>query len=99
MGDVLMRLIDADKLYDEIAQYRDENMFGGGNLLVDDILEDINLSPTVDAEPVRHGKWILYPDNQSKVVEADDCSVCGAQWIFGEKYDYCPSCGAKMDGE
>lgn len=50
-------------------------------------------------DAVRHGKWILYPDNQSKVVEADDCSVCGAQWLFGERYDYCPSCGAKMDGE
>lgn len=60
---------------------------------------EIKCAPTVDAKPVRHGKWILYPDNKSKVVEADDCSVCGAQWIFGEKYDYCPSCGAKMDGE
>ena len=50
-------------------------------------------------DAVRHGKWILYHDNQSKVVEADDCSVCGAQWLYGERYNYCPSCGAKMDGE
>lgn len=52
-----MRLIDADKLYDDIARYRDENMLGGGNLLVDDILEDINLSPTVDAVPVVRCGW------------------------------------------
>ena len=89
-----MRLIDADKLYDEIAQYRDENMFGGGNLLVDDILEDINLSPTVDAEPVRHGKWIRVND------EFSQCSLCKypvyASWL---ESNYCPNCGAKMDGE
>lgn len=51
-----MRLIDADKLYDDIAQCRDDGMFGGGTLLADDILEDINLSPTVDAEPVVYCK-------------------------------------------
>lgn len=92
MGDVLMRLIDADELKEEL---KDMDI-----VIVKHNVEDlIDEQPTADAVPVRHGKWILYPDNQSKVVEADDCSVCGAQWIFGEKYDYCPSCGAKMDGE
>lgn len=88
-----MRLIDADELEKNFAVPSNELFYAGT------VLDYIKEAPTVDAEPVRHGKWILYPDNQSKVVEADDCSVCGAQWIFGEKYDYCPSCGAKMDGE
>lgn len=92
-----MRLIDADKLYDDIARYRDENMLGGGNLLVDDILEDINLSPTVDAEPVRHGKWIF-----NKEKHTWECSECHYQInsILDEsKSNYCPNCGCKMDGD
>ena len=92
-----MRLIDADKLYDDIARYRDENMLGGGNLLVDDILEDINLSPTVDAEPVRHGKWIFNSERYSW-----ECSECQRQTgsIFEEsKSKFCKNCGCRMDGE
>ena len=88
-----MRLIDGDELAKNFYVPSNELFYAGT------VLDYIKEAPTVDAEPLRHGKWILYPDNQSKVVEADDCSVCGAQWIFGEKYDYCPSCGAKMDGE
>lgn len=88
----MARLIDADELKEKL---KDMDIV----LVKHDVEDWIDEQPTVDAEPVRHGKWILYPDNQSKVVEADDCSVCGAQWIFGKKCDYCPSCGAKMDGE
>ena len=95
-----MRLIDADKLYDDIVQYRDENMLGGGNLLVDDILEDINLSPTVDAEPVRHGKWIVTAGGK-----VCTCSVCGDEFDNTCNYDIrkdwkcCPVCKCLMDGE
>ena len=91
-----MRLIDADKMYDEIAQYRDDGMFGGGNLLVDDVLEDINLSPTVDAEPVRHGKW--YTAEKYNGYLYWNCDQCH-QHFTSQKSNFCPNCGAKMDGE
>lgn len=51
--------------------------------------------PTIDAEPVRHGRWV--PRN-SMIKEPFgknyDCSVCGCNNI---QYKYCPKCGAKMD--
>jgi len=50
-----------------------------------------------DAVPVVHGKW---------EVKGQDvyCSVCGAEsaynWFGASKFsNYCPNCGAKMDGE
>ena len=54
-------------------------------------------APAIDAAPVVHGKWIN-PDNLDC-----HCSVCGEQPERepGESvplYDYCPYCGAQMDG-
>ena len=53
-----------------------------------------------DVAPVRHGRWI-------KPVPGDGepyCSECHAEqpWFYGYGYyepDYCPNCGALMDGK
>lgn len=52
--------------------------------------------PTIEAEPVRHGRWV-------KRGQDIFCSECdeesGYTWAGASRYsDYCPSCGAKMDG-
>ena len=51
---------------------------------------------TVDAEHVRHGRWII----NGRLWE---CSICGEtsnNTCMGEpRANYCPNCGAKMDGE
>lgn len=50
--------------------------------------------PIIEAEPVRHGHWVetKYP--------LFTCSECGAIYQDTEYgYNYCPNCGAKMDGE
>ena len=57
---------------------------------------------SADVEPVKRGRWV----NERMLVGGFaekwgcDCSCCGRTteeplW----KPDYCPSCGAKMDGE
>ena len=48
-------------------------------------LRAINESPTIDAEPVRHGRW----------VEGIACSEC--RQVDLSKPNYCPNCGAKMN--
>ena len=56
-------------------------------------------APTIDVTPVRHGKWVSVPHKLARV-----CSVCNRDEpykfadIDADVYDYCPSCGAKMDG-
>ena len=87
-----MRLIDADKI--RWKSY--PNDYGETN---DDYVEkcDIDNMPTVDAVPVVHGRW----ENGNPI-----CPVCGGNkfkdldadiWCDW-KPDYCPNCGAKMDG-
>lgn len=47
-----------------------------------------------DVAPVVHGRWIHYPD-----CGVTRCSHCG--WSIEECWEsnYCPNCGARMDGE
>ena len=63
----------------------------------------INEAPAVDAEPVRHGEWILNPCNLYNDATWV-CSVCGKEWVLldgtphDNQMDYCSHCGARMDG-
>ena len=44
-----------------------------------------------DVAPVVHGEWITkFP--------LSTCSVCEASMILNDYADYCPNCGARMDG-
>lgn len=51
------------------------------------------IAPAVDAAPVRHGRWKRI---DSSVYKPAICSCCGASQFIDS--NYCPNCGAKMDG-
>jgi len=57
--------------------------------------------PAVDAEPVRHGKWIKADSQQyfRKHYPFFTCSECGYRKDSQKKWNYCPNCGADMRGE
>jgi hypothetical protein len=62
----------------------------------------LNNDPTVDAVEVVHGRW--EKDEPDKCGNRKPrCSVCGkyhlAWWSDYTHCNYCPNCGAKMDGE
>ena len=57
---------------------------------------DIVNAPTVDAVEVVHGRWIDVALRYTQVKEK--CSVCGGI-VYAHGYNYCPNCGAKMDGD
>ena len=64
---------------------------------VQGVMDAIWNAPTVDAEPVRHGRWILHRLGD----EYFKCSVCGYQqkaYAMSLHFKYCTNCGAKMDG-
>ncbi len=46
----------------------------------------------VTEDAVRHGHWIGKEDQKWH------CSECDGIAPKGHRYDYCPNCGAKMDG-
>ena len=48
--------------------------------------------------PVRHGRWIEQEKYAFGVMY--DCSICGNRILDnGHSWNYCPNCGAKMDGD
>ena len=56
----------------------------------------------IEISRVRHGQWIEYtkviiPEPYNKWEQAWKCSECGFDDGF-VAYNYCPNCGAKMDG-
>lgn len=58
-----------------------------------DVMYAIDHCPTADVQEVKHGKW-----EKGKCGNYFVCSECGQISDFF-KYDYCPGCGARMDGE
>ena len=65
---------------------------------IQDFLDNI---PTADVTPVRHGRWDeskehFYLNNGCKEWINFYCSECDAP--NNSPTDYCPHCGAKMDG-
>lgn len=59
----------------------------------------IHGAPTVEAAPVKCGTWV----KQVKVARAGgpslyyyQCSLCGV--YIAKQANYCPNCGAKMEG-
>ena len=61
-----------------------------------DVKDIINNTPAADVAPVRHGCWVK---EKSDVLIHWYCSVCEKCYFLEEpNADYCPNCGAKMDG-
>lgn len=62
------------------------------------VCKKIDDAPGVDAEPVRHGRWIPTELRKSfGTLNGFKCSLCDKGRMIRE--NYCPNCGAKMDAE
>ena len=68
--------------------------------LVDIFLACVKVFPAADVAPVRHGVW-------ASEETAVTCTACGRSYDTDfeikrnviSNFDYCPNCGAKMDGD
>ena len=91
----MTRYIDADVVIKHIEEYWEMVKLGkpsrGMTAVIQNIKTIINSLPTVDAEPVRHGKWKVTPVYIK-------CSECGESFMLIPQ-NYCPNCGADMRGE
>ena len=64
------------------------------------VIDILQQQPTIDAEPVKHSAWTVHdPDFNSY-----QCKNCGLAWMLNDgnpaenEMNYCPKCGARMDG-
>ena len=92
-----MRPIDADRALEIV---RDQGIaHPNAHHLTNYATLILREAPTIDVALVRHGRWVSVPHKLARV-----CSVCNRDEpykfadIDADVYDYCPSCGAKMDG-
>lgn len=86
------RLIDANALLPEIVKAQALEPAKA----VAKIILLVTEAERVDAVEVVHGRWIYEPVEFT--YEKDiKCSVCGSYAKHAS--NYCPNCGAKMDGE
>ena len=59
--------------------------------------ENRSINTSYDVETVRHGRWIEQEKYTFGVMY--DCSLCGDRILDnGHSWNYCPNCGARMDG-
>lgn len=60
---------------------------------VEDLIEN---APAVDAAPVVHGLWIYFNCVGNGMYQCSECF----HWVDARvDRNFCPNCGAKMDGE
>lgn len=97
-------LISREALIKEIEHGKHPEFYDGQDI-ANWQMRCIENAPAVDAEPVRHGKWMnvcemLPPEYHDK----KRCSVC-ANFALHDRLGrvrmscYCPNCGAKMRGD
>lgn len=112
-----MRLINANELMKKIVLISHnshvETLKPDALKMADEILDLISEEHVIDAEPVRHGKWITYFNGYAFECRCSECKnripaiivkttnsenlCCEVEEV--NRTDYCPNCGAKMDEE
>lgn len=87
----MTRLIDVDKIVFYTPRQSD-----GDGLFVKWLKEILKNAPTVDAVPVRYGKWIeQWRTADTRMLRCSECKM-----VFnvgnGREGNYCPNCGCRM---
>ena len=71
-------------------------------LAINDCMNVLDEMPAADVAPVKHGHWVGYETKSYKNSENGiakkyyRCSSC--RYFNAIRSNYCPKCGAKMDG-
>ena len=107
MADLISRAAACDEIGKMIHEYREKGDHDLADALILSRRYVLKRLPAVDAAPVVHGRWINYPEclgyDGAYCDENIVCSNCESVWNIidndTDRFDYCPCCGAKMDGE
>ncbi|MCM1009140.1 MAG: hypothetical protein NC485_14725 [Ruminococcus flavefaciens] len=107
-----MRLIDADeyeqrllKMHKKMAE-KEGAVYAGICFGLEYAGGYVSIAPTIDAQPVKHGKWIEcdYKKLEHGFIETFPnkgvcCSNCRTAFRKRDLWikNYCPNCGARMD--
>lgn len=102
-----MSYVDRDKLKKQLAMMRrrldideenDLNLGLQATDILDDVVDEIDYIADADVWEVKHGRWERREEYHGYL----GCSECHnvyimREWVQNGKWNYCPSCGAKME--
>lgn len=107
----MARLIDAESLLNQYERIDWYSVSKKGQLMSGATTEDnafihyydgeeiIKNAPTIEAVPVRHGRWEwLGPNRLVTDCMCGTCSACKIRSKYIVNTMLCPNCGAKMNG-
>ena len=106
MASLRESLDELRKIGDGLSYHEDKQICNGQICTFLEAIMRVREQPTVDAVEVVHGHWVSLTECSNAGVY---CSVCNKK-VYKEDYawcnrknklrsNYCPNCGAKMDGE
>lgn len=106
-----MRAIDADALIEVIDKKFQEHYGNTVYQFIHDffrfVIKQIRKAPTIEAEPVKHGRWydiVEFNNGERIIATCSNCKDRGElrtdrnEWgIWHINSPRCPNCGAKME--
>ena len=91
--------IEREALLCEIER-REALMVGDKLVSVDAMKSFIKNRPAADVAPVRHGRWVHEHISEGYTwVMCSECEAVIHKILIRKRLNYCPNCGAKMDGD
>lgn len=99
MADYIKRT-DAVKIAEKYG-LANGSVLGRHTGLADCIARDISDLPASDVAEVVHGRWIDGAEDFTCGNHNAECSICRCYVSWDgcdEDFNYCPNCGARMDG-
>ena len=78
-------------------------LHGVSQIVAVDVVEALENEPAADVAEVRHGEWkptyhnYYNRDGVCQIADEWHCSEC--KIYSRNEWNYCPNCGAKMDGK
>ena len=95
-----IKYINADELYINLdtmknpdSEFATDDYIDGFSDGISAAIKELEAFPTADVQPVAHSKWEISSDGYYPY-----CKMCNARPENGKITNYCPNCGARMDG-
>ena len=101
MSDLISRSALIEELENYCPDYQSSTVGCILKRAVNECIKIVNEHPTIEAVPVVHAKWIDEGDYLATAygkLDARTCSACKCVITIDDYDNYCPACGARMDG-